>query len=265
MRPYKIRLSKDQHTDFLLENRHDPVTGELLKDGDEIFICKNEKIAYLAYTWKDKCPNGECGCKETLRQLPKSRSFDRFEPKKPKKPINPVATMFLLILLFIGVIAYYNVNSDNKNEQYTPSENPTPSSNQEAPAEPSSGIDNQLEKLQQQAEKLIKRGCLILPTKNCNKSATSYLIEMLDLGVNSSTAQKLLYDIIRNRQIEACKHLNSFDKNSAIELYNKTQGLLDKYRVSPHETALRFSKQLRMDIESYESLTSFSCENGRKF
>lgn len=274
MRPNTIRLNKKQHADFLLENRHDPVTGELLKEGDEVVVCKKENIAYLSFTWKNQCPNKECGCKKTLRHLPASRSSITFGSNKPEEQISSLGIPSgLLVTLLIGVIVYYVFfNSENKVEEsvqigvtkYSPEIESSNTGIVKKIPDSSLQTKNQIEELQNEAKKLISSGCLMLPTRNCNRGATDYLTTVLDQDRNNKEAQRSLYNIIRNRQIEACKQLHLNNKNTAIKLYNKTQDLLNKYTVFSSKTALRFSKLLRTDLESNNTSSSFTCEDGRR-
>jgi hypothetical protein len=83
-------INERKHGKFLKEERHDPLTGERIKVGDEIVFCAKCKIAYLLSSWKvmaDK--NAKC-CKDcdhtkTLKEFPQTN-------KKPlrfnKKPIH---------------------------------------------------------------------------------------------------------------------------------------------------------------------------------
>lgn len=77
------KLDKKKHHAFLQEKRQDPVTKEYLAHGDEIVICANEKIAYLAASWQagSKCPNPQCNYTETLAALPEQPAFGRIGKK----------------------------------------------------------------------------------------------------------------------------------------------------------------------------------------
>ena len=46
-----MKLSREQHAKFLDEEPHDPVTGDLLLEGDEIVICASCKTAFLRESW----------------------------------------------------------------------------------------------------------------------------------------------------------------------------------------------------------------------
>ncbi|WP_375559996.1 hypothetical protein ACE193_20100 [Bernardetia sp. OM2101] len=49
MHIHKINI--DKHSEFLKENRQDPITGDLIEEGDEVVFCANCKSAFLKDTW----------------------------------------------------------------------------------------------------------------------------------------------------------------------------------------------------------------------
>ena len=65
---FRIRLDAIKHSEFLSEQRIDPVTHELLRSGDEIVICAAQTIAFSSANWNGRCPL--CGESETLPEIP---------------------------------------------------------------------------------------------------------------------------------------------------------------------------------------------------
>ncbi|WP_338815755.1 hypothetical protein V9L05_22385 (plasmid) [Bernardetia sp. Wsw4-3y2] len=66
-------LQKEKHQDFLKQERIDPITGDILQEGDEIVICASCKSAFLADSWSymDK---KHCNQTHTLREIPKQEA-----------------------------------------------------------------------------------------------------------------------------------------------------------------------------------------------
>ncbi|WP_338763865.1 hypothetical protein WAF17_20580 [Bernardetia sp. ABR2-2B] len=64
-------LQKEKHNDFLAQNRIDPITGDLLKENDEIVICAACKSAFLVDSW-EYMDRKHCNQKITLKEIPVS-------------------------------------------------------------------------------------------------------------------------------------------------------------------------------------------------
>lgn len=45
------RIDQQIHSEFLKENRQDPITGDLIEEGDEVVFCAECKSAFLKDTW----------------------------------------------------------------------------------------------------------------------------------------------------------------------------------------------------------------------
>lgn len=45
------KIDNKIHSDFLKENRQDPITGDLIQEGDEVVFCASCKSAFLKDTW----------------------------------------------------------------------------------------------------------------------------------------------------------------------------------------------------------------------
>jgi hypothetical protein len=45
------KIDKQIHSEFLKENRQDPITGDLIEEGDEVVFCAECKSAFLKDTW----------------------------------------------------------------------------------------------------------------------------------------------------------------------------------------------------------------------
>lgn len=66
-------LQKEKHNDFLKQERIDPITGDILQEGDQIVICASCKSAFLADSWSYM--NGKhCNQTHTLREIPKQEA-----------------------------------------------------------------------------------------------------------------------------------------------------------------------------------------------
>ena len=63
------QLEKQKHKDFLLQQRVDPITGELIKAGHKIVICSACKSAFFEESW-EYLGGKHCNQKETLIQIP---------------------------------------------------------------------------------------------------------------------------------------------------------------------------------------------------
>lgn len=71
-------LHKEKHIDFLNQERVDPITGDILQEGNQIVICASCKSAFLADSWLYM--NGKhCNQTHTLREIPIQEivKFDR--------------------------------------------------------------------------------------------------------------------------------------------------------------------------------------------
>jgi hypothetical protein len=67
-------LTLQNHFDFLNQERKDPITGDLIKENDEIVICASCKSAFLKDSWQ-YLGNTHCEQKETLAVIPIDRSL----------------------------------------------------------------------------------------------------------------------------------------------------------------------------------------------
>ncbi len=45
------KINSEEHSAFLKENRQDPITGDLIEEGDEVVFCAECKSAFLKDTW----------------------------------------------------------------------------------------------------------------------------------------------------------------------------------------------------------------------
>ena len=62
-------LEKEKHSDFLAQNRIDPITGDLLQENDEIVICAACKSAFLVDSW-EYMNREHCNQRITLKEIP---------------------------------------------------------------------------------------------------------------------------------------------------------------------------------------------------
>ncbi|WP_338790419.1 hypothetical protein [Bernardetia sp. MNP-M8] len=80
------------HSDFLKENRQDPITGDLIEEGDEVVFCASCKSAFLKDTWlyldKKHCDQNRTIKKPTFGQslvLAKAKQETVFIPLEGAK------------------------------------------------------------------------------------------------------------------------------------------------------------------------------------
>ena len=66
-------LEKEKHSDFLAQERIDPITGDVLQENDEIVICASCKSAFLVDSWTYMA-NKHCNQTHTLRELPEQEA-----------------------------------------------------------------------------------------------------------------------------------------------------------------------------------------------
>ncbi|WP_338815756.1 hypothetical protein V9L05_22390 (plasmid) [Bernardetia sp. Wsw4-3y2] len=67
-------LQKEKHQDFLKQERIDPITGDILQEGDEIVICASCKSAFLVDSW-EYMDRKHCQQKLTLKKIPINSIF----------------------------------------------------------------------------------------------------------------------------------------------------------------------------------------------
>jgi hypothetical protein len=65
------KIEKNKHKDFLLQNRIDPITGDLIVENDEVVFCASCKSVFLVDTWLYLNGN-HCEQSETLEKFPSS-------------------------------------------------------------------------------------------------------------------------------------------------------------------------------------------------
>jgi len=66
------QITEEKHKHFLLEERNDPVTGDIFSEGDEVVFCSSCKSAFLKDSWV-YMGNKHCDQKATLPIFPKSK------------------------------------------------------------------------------------------------------------------------------------------------------------------------------------------------
>jgi len=118
MAVYRIRLDSQRHAAFLAEQRRDPITHEPLRAGMEIVICAEEKFAFVADNWVDRCPL--CGSSNSLLQIPPNnvppqigrvlgRHNSSHDPEVESANDSPHGSTWLRLLLLFGacIFAYF--------------------------------------------------------------------------------------------------------------------------------------------------------------
>lgn len=74
-----IQLNREEHSDFFLQNRIDPITREPFIENDQIVICASCKCAFLADTWNN-IGSTHCGQTNTLLAIPRNEFAGLFSP-----------------------------------------------------------------------------------------------------------------------------------------------------------------------------------------
>ncbi|PIY08896.1 MAG: hypothetical protein COZ18_09990 [Flexibacter sp. CG_4_10_14_3_um_filter_32_15] len=68
------RLNTTTHSDFLNQERIDPITGEKIEEGHTIVICAACKSAFFIESW-EYLGNEHCNQDETLSEIPIAKSL----------------------------------------------------------------------------------------------------------------------------------------------------------------------------------------------
>jgi len=63
------------HASFLESQRHDPITGDAFKAGDEVVFCASCRSAFLRESW-DYMGQAHCGQRETLANFPEAKTLN---------------------------------------------------------------------------------------------------------------------------------------------------------------------------------------------
>ncbi|WP_375559830.1 hypothetical protein ACE193_19185 [Bernardetia sp. OM2101] len=69
------KINSYSHSDFLNERRQDPITGDLIVEGDEIVFCKECKSAFLKSSW-EYLNEKHCNQKRTLATFPVKKTLN---------------------------------------------------------------------------------------------------------------------------------------------------------------------------------------------
>ncbi len=97
------KLTAPDHAIFLKENRQDPVTGDLIKENDEIVICSACKSAFLKGSW-EYLGNRHCEQEDTLEQIPVQNEL-QFKAKRlfSLYTLNKAKFTTTMTLCFVGI------------------------------------------------------------------------------------------------------------------------------------------------------------------
>ena len=101
------KLSTAKHFDFLNQQRKDPITGDLIKENDEVVICSSCKSAFLKESW-DYLGEEHCNQSQTLATIPKQSALalkSGLITSLKLTPIEDVLTKFLFVL-FVEIILF---------------------------------------------------------------------------------------------------------------------------------------------------------------
>ncbi|WP_338763857.1 hypothetical protein WAF17_20565 [Bernardetia sp. ABR2-2B] len=66
-------LEQEKHSDFLKQERIDPITGDILQEGDNVVICASCKSAFLVDSWS-YMDYKHCNQTHTLREIPRQEA-----------------------------------------------------------------------------------------------------------------------------------------------------------------------------------------------
>lgn len=69
------KINSHSHSDFLNERRQDPITGDLIVEGDEIVFCKECKSAFLKSSW-EYLNEKHCNQTRTLATFPVKKTLN---------------------------------------------------------------------------------------------------------------------------------------------------------------------------------------------
>ncbi|WP_338792480.1 hypothetical protein [Bernardetia sp. MNP-M8] len=69
------KINSTSHSDFLNESRQDPITGDLIVEGDEIVFCKECKSAFLKSSW-EYLNEKHCNQNRTLAIFPVKKTLN---------------------------------------------------------------------------------------------------------------------------------------------------------------------------------------------
>lgn len=105
---YIHTLTLQENFDFLNQDRKDPITGDLIKENDEIVICSSCKSAFLKESW-EYLGNRHCEQNNTLEIIPIDKSLVLKVDDQNYftiKDIPPAAlTKIILAASFISILA----------------------------------------------------------------------------------------------------------------------------------------------------------------
>ncbi len=95
---------------ILQENRQDPITGDLVKEGDKVVICASCKSAFLEGSW-NYLGQQHCQQRETLNQIPAKQNFKFVKKLKQLEQVIFSAESYqgntaLIIAVPTGIISF---------------------------------------------------------------------------------------------------------------------------------------------------------------
>ncbi|WP_338765597.1 hypothetical protein WAF17_01975 [Bernardetia sp. ABR2-2B] len=96
------KLSTQEHFDFLNQERKDPITGDLIKENDEIVICSSCKSAFLKESW-EYLGSTHCEQKQTLEVIPKQSKLKLKTGLLISLPLVPKEDVIKKFLNILGI------------------------------------------------------------------------------------------------------------------------------------------------------------------
>ena len=101
-------LEKEKHSDFLSQNRIDPITGDILQQGDQIVICASCKSAFLVDSW-EYMDKKHCEQRNGLKEIPMNEMVRIERPHLidlDKVKVNPSINEAMITMFPYSLSAY---------------------------------------------------------------------------------------------------------------------------------------------------------------
>lgn len=119
--PHTLSKKNKHHKSFLKEKRKDPITGDVIVEGDMIVLCGACKSAFLLDSW-NYMDNKHCNQHFTLKEIP-SRQHVQKEIEEEQKydfkmQSEKTASTLQLIMMFLGIVSVI-AYSENKTLGFT--------------------------------------------------------------------------------------------------------------------------------------------------
>ncbi|WP_291726115.1 hypothetical protein [Bernardetia sp.] len=115
--PHTLSKKNKHHKNFLKEKRKDPITGDVIMEGDEIVLCGACKSAFLLDSW-NYMDNKHCSQPFTLQEIPSKQHVQREVEEEKKYDFkiltNDSSPFFIIFMLLFTPILCGLMNSIHK-------------------------------------------------------------------------------------------------------------------------------------------------------